>query len=244
MDTVGTSVDGQIPLLESLPPSNEDGAGGDHVYAPWWLYREQLAGKLDFPRGYHIEFGTGRSMPSVSTFAGLDGATQGSYGRQFKQDARRHYGSTVGFSGRGEMIPSDRCWIELDPEMKDAWNVSVLRFHWAWSEHEIKQAVHMQATFAALIEAMGGTVQTALDARGGILPGGQIKHGVGGAMMGSHPATSVTNSYSQLWEAKNVMIADSATFCSCPDKNPTLTIMALAWRGCAHLLSEMRAGNL
>ena len=50
MDTVGARVGGQIPLLENLPPHNEDGASGDHVYAPWWLYHEQHAGKLDFPR--------------------------------------------------------------------------------------------------------------------------------------------------------------------------------------------------
>ena len=47
MDTVGASLGGQIPALENLPLHNEDGAGGAHAYVPWWLYREQLAGKLD-----------------------------------------------------------------------------------------------------------------------------------------------------------------------------------------------------
>ena len=65
MDTVGASVGGQIPALENLPPHNEDGAGGGHVYVPWWLYKEQNAGKLDFARGYHIEFGGGRQMPGI-----------------------------------------------------------------------------------------------------------------------------------------------------------------------------------
>ncbi len=65
MDTVGTGVNGQIPLLENLPPHNDDGAGGGHVYSPWWLYKEQLAGKLDFARGYHIEIYGGREMPGV-----------------------------------------------------------------------------------------------------------------------------------------------------------------------------------
>ena len=70
MDTVGAASSGQIPLLENLPPHNEDGAGGDHVYAPWWLYKEQLAGKLGFARGYHIEFGGGRHMPGMGTRPG------------------------------------------------------------------------------------------------------------------------------------------------------------------------------
>ena len=69
MDTVGSPVSGQIPMLENLPPHNEDGAGGIHVYSPWWLYKEQHAGKLDFARGYHIEMGSGRRMPSVGSMA-------------------------------------------------------------------------------------------------------------------------------------------------------------------------------
>src|SRR5688572_3583368 len=109
MDTVGSDVEGQVPLLENLPPHNEDGASGDHLYAPWWLYQEQLAGKLHFPRGYHIEFYGGRRMPGINTAAGLEWLTRGSYGAKFKEDVRRYYGSFVYFSGRGEMIPNDDC---------------------------------------------------------------------------------------------------------------------------------------
>ena len=77
------------------------------MYAPWWLYKEQLAGKLGFARGYHIEFGGGRHMPGIGTGAGLEWLTGGSYGRKFKEDARRYYGSFVDFAGRGEMIPNE-----------------------------------------------------------------------------------------------------------------------------------------
>jgi choline dehydrogenase-like flavoprotein len=66
MDTVGSSLSGQIPALENCPPHNEDGASAMHMYMPWWLYKEQLEGKLGFARGYHIEFGGGRRMPTMS----------------------------------------------------------------------------------------------------------------------------------------------------------------------------------
>ncbi len=48
------------PPARDFRRTNEDGAGGEHVYTPWWLYQEQLAGKLGFARGYHVEIGTGR----------------------------------------------------------------------------------------------------------------------------------------------------------------------------------------
>ncbi|MBL9204309.1 MAG: GMC family oxidoreductase, partial [Opitutaceae bacterium] len=246
MDSVGASVDGQVPALESLPLHNEDGAGGPHVYIPWWLHGAQRAGKLDFPRGYHVEFATGRQMPGVGILSGLEWLTGGTYGRRLRADARRYYGSFIGYTGRGEMIPNEGSFAELDPTVKDRWGIPVLRFHWKWSDHELRQVAHMQRSFADLIEAMGGRVRSRpdRDPRDAIAQGGAVIHEVGGAIMGADPKRSVTNRWGQVWEAKNVVIADGATFPSSADKNPTLTILALAWRACDHLIEELRKGDL
>jgi choline dehydrogenase-like flavoprotein len=245
MDTVGSSLTGQIPMLEGLPPLNEDAADGDSVYSPWWLYKEQRAGKLGFARGYHIEIGTGRRMPSSNFMRGAEWLTGGSYGKRFKQDARRYYGSFVDFDGRGEMIPNDRSYCEIDAQAKDKWGIPVLRFHWQWSDHEIGQAAHMQKTFAAIVEAMGGRVQGQV--KGGaeaIATGGSIIHEVGGCIMGENPQNSVTDRWHRTWDVKNLFVADGAVFASNADKNPTLTIMALAWRSADHILGAMRRKEL
>jgi len=246
MDTVGSSLGGQIPLLESLPPLNEDAASGHQLYVPWWLYQDQHAGKLGFARGYHIEFGGGRRMPDNGTGTKMEWLTDGSYGAKFKQDMRRYYGSFVYFDGRGEMIPNDHSFCEIDPSVKDKWGIPVLRFHWEWSEHERRQAAHMQKTFADIIGAMGGRTEGAAQADGAraIAPGGSIIHEVGGAMMGASPATSVTNQWCQTWDVENLFVTDGAVFASNADKNPTLTIMALAWRAADHILERMRRKEL
>jgi len=67
-DTVGTSVSGFIPSLVDLPPHNEDGVGGMHVYVPWWLDNRTL----DFPRGYHVELGGGKRMPGYGFGGGIE----------------------------------------------------------------------------------------------------------------------------------------------------------------------------
>jgi choline dehydrogenase-like flavoprotein len=246
MDTVGSDVVGQVPLLESLPPLNEDAADGMQLYTPWWLYREQLAGKLGFARGYHVEFGGGRRMPGFGTASGLEWLTGGSYGAKFKEDARRYYGSFVWFAGRGEMIPNEHSYCEIDPEVKDKWGIPVLRFHWRWSQHERGQAAHMQRTFGDIIAAMGGRTPVPVESDGAkaIASGGSIIHEVGGAIMGSDPATSVTNQWCQTWDVPNLFITDGAVFASNADKNPTLTIMALAWRASDHILERMRRREL
>ena len=246
MDTVGSGVSGQIPLLESLPPLNEDAADGGQMYVPWWLYGDQHAGKMGFARGYHVEFGGGKRMPGHGTGAGIEWLTGGSYGAKFKQDVRRYWGSFVYFDGRGEMIPNDQSYCEIDPAVKDRWGIPVLRFHWKWSDHELRQAAHMQRTFADIISAMGGRLRDPpkTDGAKAIAPGGSIIHEVGGAIMGSDPKTSVTNSWCQTWDVDNLFVTDGAVFASNADKNPTLTIMALAWRASDHILGRMRRREL
>jgi len=216
------------------------------MYAPWWLYPQQRAGKLGFARGYHIEFGGGRGMPGPNTLAGIEWLTGGSYGKQLKEDARRYYGSFVGFDGRGEMIPNEQSYCEIDPQVKDKWGIPVLRFHWQWSEHETRQAAHMQKTFAGIIEAMGGRVngEAMTDGAKAIEAGGSIIHEVGGAIMGADAGQSVTNQWCQTWDVKNLLLTDGAVFASNADKNPTLTIMAIAWRAADHILELMRRREL
>ena len=237
MDSVGTSLGGHIPAMEDLPPYNEDGAGGIHVYSPWWLTREHA--KLGFPRGYHIEMGGGRGMPNVGSVSAPDGV----YGSKLKEEARRHYGASFGFSGRGEMVPNKDCYSELDPHVVDQWGIPVLRFNWKWSDHEIKQAEHMQQTFAALIEQMGGKAKPK-SGRDAIQRPGEIIHEVGTARMGAKASESVTNQYCQTWDVKNLFLMDGSVLPSNPDKNPTLTILALAWRSSEYLMEEMKRGNI
>ena len=71
---------------------------------PWWLDNE----KLDFPRGYHIEVWGGLGMPSYGFMGGIQTYPEGGgYGAELKDSYRRYWGTTIGFSGRGEMIPND-----------------------------------------------------------------------------------------------------------------------------------------
>lgn len=246
MDTVGSGVSGQIPALESMPPHNADGASAMHLYMPWWMYQQQARGQLDFARGYHIEFGGGRKMPGFGSFGGIESLTRGSYGARYKEDCRRYYGSFLGFVGRGEMIPNESCYLEIDPEEVDQWGIPTLKFHWKWSDHELNQARHMQRTFSDLIEAMGGSVTSTVydDGADAISAPGEIIHEVGGVMMGDDPGRSVLNQFCQSWEVDNLFVTDGGCFVSNADKNPTLSIMALAWRASDYIVEQLRTRTI
>jgi choline dehydrogenase-like flavoprotein len=242
-DTVGYSIGGVVPAMEGMPRHNCDGIGGMHVYVPWWELDKK---NKDFPRGYHIEIGGGFGMPQIGSFRGVAARAEG-YGDSLKDSIRKYYGSTVSFAGRGEMIPNEHSYCEIDPSVVDQFGIPVLRFHFRWSEHEVKMVKHMDQTFRALIETMGGRV-TGRDfpARGAeaVSVGGEIIHEAGTVRMGSDPKTSVLNKWSQAHEVKNLVVADAAPFNGNPDKNVTLTIVANSWRAAEHLADEMKKGNV
>ena len=243
MDSVGSDGRGYFPQLGKVPPHNHDGVGTLHMYVPWWKFDR----KNDFPRGYHIEFGGGRDMPHVGMFNHVCREFEG-YGASLKQLCRTRYGTVIDIAGRGEMIPNEDSYCEIDTEKVDQWGIPVLRFHFKWSEHEIKQAKDMQETFRAIFEAAGGSYLTKTEPDGehpyGIEDGGRIIHEVGVARMGASPKTSVLNGFCQAHDVKNLFVTDGATFVSNPDKNPTLTIMAQTWRASEYLLDEAKKGNL
>ncbi|MGH8193757.1 MAG: GMC oxidoreductase, partial [Woeseiaceae bacterium] len=239
MDTVGAAMGAQFPLLEKRPAYNEDGAKGLHLYIPFWLYQEQARGELDFPRSYHYELGaSGRSEPGVGM--GDLANFAGGYGRNLKRDVRRYYGSFMSFTCRGEMIPNADSYCEIDPGTKDQWGIPTLRFHFKWSQHELNMVRHFQKTTKEIIERLGGKIDWGdVTAEAAISKGGEIIHEVGTTRMGDDAETSVTNQYGQSWDISNLFVADGGVFASKAHKNPTLTIMALAWRGSEYLAEQL-----
>jgi choline dehydrogenase-like flavoprotein len=243
-DTTGTDVWGYVPKLADHVPHNEDGVGGCHIYMPWWLDNR----KLDFPRGYHIEPWGGLHVPAYGFMGGIERyPSGGGYGRALKNDYRRYYGTLVGFSGRGEQIPSEHCYAELDPSAVDRWGIPVLRFHWKWSDYEHLQVKHMQETFRALIADMGGEVfpeMPSAEEGYGIATGGRIIHELGCTRMGADPRSSVVDASCRAHEVKNLFIADGGVFVSQADKNPTWTILALAMRTATYIAEQAKRGTL
>lgn len=247
MDTVMSDVTAWIPSMMDLPAHNEDGVGGMHLFMPWWNYQEQLQGKLPFSRGYHVEIGGGRrGMPAPGLMTGSETLLGGGYGKGLKQRSRSLYGSLVDFHGRGEMIPNAQSYCEIDKNATDKWGIPVLKFHFQWSDQELEMARHMQQTFQQIVTTMGGKVVESYgaDQGWGISAGGVGFHEVGGARMGNDPKTSVLNSHCQAWDCKNLFVTDGAPFVSLSDKNPTLTILALAWRTSDYIAAQVRAQNL
>lgn len=254
-DSTGASRGGFVPTLMDRKRYNEDGVGGMHVYTPWWLDNK----KLDFPRGYHIEYGGGMGMPGYGFGMGMQGMNgkyayangktlpAGGYGSRLKEDANRFYGAYIGMAGRGEPVPLESNYCEIDPNGVDKYGIPTLRFHYKWTDYEIKQAKHMQDTFEELITAMGGIPQGKkpdASTNYGLAQPGQIIHEVGTVRMGNDPNKSALNKFQQAHDVKNLFVVDAAPFVSQGDKNVTWTILAASMRTSEYLIDEVKKKNI
>lgn len=254
-DSTGAGRSGIIPEMMDRKRYNEDGVGSNHIYSPWWLDNK----KLDFARGYHIEYGGGLGMPSYGFGSNMDvirkhvedefgkPSPNGGYGEGLKKDIRTLYGSTVSMSGRGESVPQYDNYCEIDPNVVDKFGIPVLRFNYNWTDNEIKQAKHMQDTFEELLLASGAKLlgtKPGPETQYGLLAPGRIIHEVGTTRMGDDKATSVLNSNCQAHDCKNLFVVDAGPFVSQADKNPTWTILALSWRTSEFIIKEMNSKNL
>ena len=145
------------------------------------------------------------------------------------------------------MVPNKDSYLELDPRVVDKWGIPVLRFHFKWSDYERKQAKHMQETFRAIIQQMGGTPTSRMPTKEegyGIAAGGRIIHEVGVTRMGDDPSTSVLNKNCQAHDVKNVFVTDGGPLPSQADKNCTWTILALAMRTAEYIADQRKGGTL
>ncbi len=62
--------------------------------------------------------------------------------------------------------------------------------------------------------------------------------------MGNDPHTSVLNRYCQAHDVKNLFVTDGGPFVGQADKNPTWTILALAWRTSDYIAAQRKQGVL
>ena len=253
-DSTGAAMGGVLPQLFGRKRYNEDGVGGMHVYSPWWGENR----KLDFPRGYHIEYWGGMGQPAYGFGFGMEGMNgsypvngqqkeAGGYGKSLKEDQRFFFGAGVGMAGRGEAIALASNYCEIDPNVVDKFGIPVLRFHVKHTDYEVKQAKHMKETFREMMHAMGAVITWGDDNAGnnyGLDSPGKIIHEAGTVRMGNDAKLSALNKYNQAHDCKNLFVMDGGSFVSQADKNITWTIMALAMRASEYLVDEMKKKNI
>jgi len=146
----------------------------------------------------------------------------------------------LGFIMQGEDLPQATNCVDLDPSIRDVRGIPVARTTYQPHRHEIVASQHHGDRLASILqqaEASYTIVATSPTTNGELstahsdisaVPGS--RHVAGTARMGRDPRTSVCDEWGRLWEAPNVLIADSSLFPTISGYGPTLTLVALAIR--------------
>ncbi len=204
---------------------------------PNGIYTIRMKNTIDGPREKNYLRGFGFQGGGSTSFR----MNAPGYGAAFKKGVLDPL-TSVNLVGFGEVLPRYDNFVELDPRVVDKFGIPVLRITMTWGENEKAMIPDMAVTATQMMEAAGArNIQpfTVLDR----IPGYGI-HEMGTARMGKDPTTSVLNQFLQTHDVPNLYVMDASSFVSGGCQNPTLTIMALAVRGCDHLMQEMKRGNI
>ncbi len=226
----GTEVLGYLEELVGTRPINNDGAT-DHSYIPRFKF-DRKAKKYIGGFHYQMQF-TGFEFPRHAAYVK-------GFGRGFKEEVRRLQPGFFQMGSFGKVMANRNNRITVDPNQRDAYGIPIPVVHFRFGENEIAMCKDMVETAHEILHE--AKCRLMIDTH--VKPGGLASHEVGTVRMGHNPKTSALDAHNRAHDVKNLFVVDGSCFVTFPEKNPTLTIMALAVRAARYMAEEVRKGNL
>lgn len=231
----GTDVVGIFPELWNRDASNDDGTDYFHSLLTG-LYWDKPSPNFDMT--YQVQCGAGVNPK------GLAIRDVAGYGSAFKRELRYLNVCHAVMDMQGSLTTSNNTFVDLDPDRKDRHGLPLPRVHLKYGANEIAMAKDMVETCVEIINAAGGEVYSRPGEITSENLGIDYNHWAGTATMGVDPRRSVVNRFGQTHDVPNLFIGDSSVFAAYPEKNPTLTNIALSWRMSEYLAERAKKGEL
>jgi choline dehydrogenase-like flavoprotein len=226
---------GFAPELIGTKVLNDDGIGGEHIYMPRYNHRDGR--KRDYLRGFGAQFWSTGSHPGPSWAKVMPG-----FGADFKKSVKQRFPALLSIHPYGEVLPRAENRVTVEGTPLDRYGVPLPRLIFGHAENERKMVADMYDMCEALFKQTKAEVLPYV--RGTTDRLGSAIHEHGTCRMGADPKRSALNGFCQMHEVKNVFVPDGAAFTTASEKNPTLTILALAWRATDYMAEEIRAGRI
>jgi choline dehydrogenase-like flavoprotein len=227
---VNNSMNAYLEELVGMPPANNDGAT-DHAYIPRFNVKDK---HRSFAGGYHYQIQVESFMfphhaPHVRGF-----------GKSFKQRVRYLQPGFFNIEGYGKVLATAENRVTVEPNRKDVYGIPIPVVHFRFGDNDRALWKDMREKCAEILHESKAAMVVDKDHA----PTGFASHETGTVRMGNDRRKSVLNGYCQSHEVNNLFVVDGSCFTTFPEKNPTLTIMALAVRTARYIAGERRKGNL
>jgi choline dehydrogenase-like flavoprotein len=200
----------------------------------WWSFQMDRPLTLLSPAAYLTRLPYESSPPLMATSWTLGTAT--TRDRIWSRFGLK--GTEVGVQMLGTMIPSEACIAKPSPTQKDEFGLAALDVCIRYTDAEVDNVVRARQHLMNLLEdagcraTLGEIVPT-------LFPGTSAHYG-GTARMHAKPKYGVVDAWNRVHDAPNVLVCDAACFTTAAEKNPTLTVMAIAARAGARLAHDLK----
>lgn len=220
---------GYLTELVGTKPVNNDGAL-DHTLIP----RFNMNGKKrDYVGGFQMQ----------NQFMGFRYPYQAQhvpgFGKQFKVEVRNLQPAFYHSGVFGKTLARAENRVTVDPSKTDEFGIPVPIINFRFCDNDRALFRDMSESMLEILHNTGVKLVFTTTSE----PAGFSSHEVGTVRMGNDPKTSVLDKYNRAREVENLYVVDGSSFTTFPEKNPTLTIMALAVRAARHMTNDARGLN-
>ncbi|HZD54269.1 MAG TPA: GMC family oxidoreductase [Woeseiaceae bacterium] len=137
-------------------------------------------------------------------------------------------------------LPLDRNNITLDPTHEDRWGRPALRVTYRDHPDDLATCRFLADRAMELFDAAGAERSWTHP----VEPQTLGAHLLGTCRMGDNPETSVVDRYHRSHDVPNLFICDGSSFVTSGRGQPTMTIMALAFRAAEHIARTAKANEI
>ena len=175
------------------------------------------------------------------TFA-LGGLPPGSpaWGEGFARGLAEQYSRSMFFGCHGTSLPLESNSVSLDPVLMDAWGLPAMRVTYKDHADDLKNAAFLVSKATDLAQAAGALKSWPEP----IVPQTNSVHLLGTCRMGNDPRTSVVDRFNRAHDVRNLFVCDGSSLVSSTRGQPTMTIMALAFRAGENIAAFARRGEI
>jgi len=162
------------------------------------------------------------------------------WGKAWKEEFAHNFTRQMSIVAATTSLAMDRNNITLDPNSTDQWGRPALRTTYRDHDDDLSMARFLVAKCEDLMDAAGAQKFWAHD----VVPTSGGAHLMGTARMGDDPTSSVVDRYHRSHDVPNLFICDGSSFVTSGRGQPTMTIMALAFRAAEHIAAAARANEI
>ncbi|HET9275824.1 MAG TPA: GMC family oxidoreductase [Gemmatimonadales bacterium] len=186
--------------------------------------------------GIDARFGT---YPIIFALGGLP-ADAPAWGREYARMLTEYYTRTMTVAGHTTSLPVETNSISLDPALKDERGLPAMRVTYTDHPDDLAIARFMAARAKEILDAAGAKKTW----------GGDVNvqnfgaHLLGTCRMGTDPKTSVVNADHRTHDVPNLFLCDGSSMVTSGRGQPTMTIMALAFRAGERISGLARRGEI